>query len=43
VTEIKSRRIEWLGHVLRMESGRVPQKKSRMADLRGKEALGNRD
>jgi hypothetical protein len=27
MTEIKSRRIEWLMHVLRMESSRVPQKK----------------
>jgi hypothetical protein len=26
VTEIKSRRIEWLGHVLRIESSRVPPK-----------------
>jgi hypothetical protein len=26
VAEIKSRIIEWLGHVLRMESSRVPQK-----------------
>jgi hypothetical protein len=25
VAEIKYRRIEWLGHVLRMESSRVPQ------------------
>jgi hypothetical protein len=26
VTEIKSRRIEWLGHVLGMESSTAPQK-----------------
>jgi hypothetical protein len=26
VTEIKSRRIEWLGHILRTDSRRVPQK-----------------
>jgi hypothetical protein len=42
VTEIKSGRTEWLGHVLRMESNRV-HKKSWMADMRGTEALGERD
>jgi hypothetical protein len=26
IAEMKSRRIEWLGHVLRIESSRVPQK-----------------
>jgi hypothetical protein len=42
VAEIKSRRTEWLGHILRTESGRVPQN-ILDADLRGKEALGDRD
>jgi hypothetical protein len=42
VTEIKSRRTEWLGHVLRMESSRAPQK-IWMAHLRRKEALGDQD
>jgi hypothetical protein len=26
VAEIKSKRTEWLGHVLKMESSRIPQK-----------------
>jgi hypothetical protein len=41
VTEIKSRRTEYLGHILKMESGRYHQK-SWMAYLKGKEALGDR-
>jgi hypothetical protein len=26
VTEVKSRRIEWLGHILKIENSRAPQK-----------------
>jgi hypothetical protein len=39
VAEIKSRRTEWLGHVLRMESNRVLQK---ILDVRpeGKRSIG---